>query len=69
MIKEINVLGVFLSPMVGYAVVAALAWLALRYLLDHSGAYRWVWHRPLFNAALFVIVLGGIAAGVWHLRP
>jgi hypothetical protein len=24
------------------------------------GAYRFVWHRPLFDTALFVLLLGGI---------
>jgi protein AaeX len=69
MIKEIDLFGVYLSPMVGYAIAAALIWQALRYLLGRQGAYRWVWHRPLFDLALFVIVLAGLVAGTWHLRP
>jgi hypothetical protein len=30
------------------------------------GAYRLVWHRPLFDLALFVIVLGSVAAMSAH---
>ena len=69
MIKEIDLFGVYLSPMVGYVIAAAVAWLALRYVLRRLGIYRWVWHGPLFNAALFVIILAGLIAGIWHLRP
>ena len=33
----------------------------LKRLLHRAGFYRLVWHRPLFDFALFVIVLGGVA--------
>ena len=69
MIKEFDLFGVYLSPMVGYAIAAALVWLALRPLLRWLGAYRWVWHQPLFDVALFMIVLAGFVVGTWHLRP
>jgi hypothetical protein len=62
MIKEINLDGVFLPPLLGYFFGAALAWYALRYLLQQAGAYRFIWHPPLFNTALFVIVLSTFVA-------
>jgi len=69
MIAEINLFGVYLSPMLGFAALAVVAWLVLRHLLRRLGAYRWVWHRPLFDTALFVILLAGIVVLVWHLGP
>ena len=69
MIREIDLFGVYLSPMVGLSVAAVLAWIVLRLVLRRVGAYRLLWHPPLFDAALFVIVLGAIVAGVWRLAP
>lgn len=60
MIKEINIGGVLLAPMLGYALVAALIWVVLRYALMRLRFYRFVSHPPLFNAALYVILLGGL---------
>jgi hypothetical protein len=60
--REIDFLGVYLSPMLGYLAVASVSWLVLRRMLDRIGAYRFVWHRPLFDAALFVVVLAGVVA-------
>ena len=67
MIREIDLFGVYLSPMVGWVAAATVVWLALRLVLRHLGAYRLVWHPPLFDAALFVLVLAGIVAAVWRL--
>jgi len=53
---EMNIGGVFFSPMVGYLVAAGLlyAWIARRFLRDID---RYVWHPPLFKLALFLILL------------
>jgi hypothetical protein len=59
-IREINIGGVLLAPMLGYALVAALIWVVLRYVLTHLRFYRFVAHPPLFNAALYVILLAGL---------
>jgi hypothetical protein len=57
MIKEISLGGVYLPPMVGYLLGTALVWWLLRYTIGRLGLYRFVWHPPLFNAALYVILL------------
>ena len=57
MIKEINFDGVFLPPLLGYLLVTAPVWYLVRYLLGRLGVYRFVWHPPLFNTALYVILL------------
>ena len=62
MIGEIDIYGVFVPPLLLW-VGAALPLLALlRRLLARLGFYRFVWHRPLFDFALLVIVLGGVVA-------
>ncbi|HUB16826.1 MAG TPA: DUF1656 domain-containing protein [Acetobacteraceae bacterium] len=62
MIGELNVYGVFV-PSLLVCVAAALPLTAgLRRLLRWFGFYRLVWHRPLFDLALLVIVVGGVVA-------
>jgi hypothetical protein len=57
MLKEINIEGVFFSPFVGYLAVAALVFFPLRVLFDRLAIQRYVWHRPLFDLSVFVIIL------------
>ncbi len=57
MLKEINIEGVFFSPFVGYLTVAALLFFPLRTLFDRWAIQRYVWHRPLFDLSVFVIIL------------
>lgn len=62
MIGELDLYGVFLSPLLGLGVAALVIQFLLRRLLDRLGLYRWVWHRALFDTALYVLVLGGLRA-------
>lgn len=62
MTGEIDVYGVFVTPLLVWAVSAYLLSLPVRRLLAGLGLYRLVWHRPLFDLALFVILLGGVVA-------
>ena len=62
MIREIDLLGVYVSPMLAFMAAALLLWLALRRVLERLGAYRYVWHRALFDVALYVVLLGAV---VW----
>jgi hypothetical protein len=62
MIAEIDVYGIFLPALLVWALVALPLSALLRRLLRATGAYRQVWHAPLFDFALFVITLGGVVA-------
>jgi hypothetical protein len=62
MIGEIDVYGVFVPPLLVWVVVALPLTAALRRLLRWFGFYRLVSHRPLFDFALLVIVLGAVVA-------
>ena len=61
MIGEINIDGVFV-PSFGILMLVAfvLTW-AVRRLLVAAGAYHLVWHRALFDLALYVMLLGAVA--------
>ena len=62
MTHEIDLYGVFVPDLLVWLVVAFLISVPLRRLLGALGFYRFVWHRALFDAALFVILLGGVVA-------
>ena len=66
---EFDLFGVYLPPLLPAAILAwALTALAIR-LLNRAGAYRIVWHRPLFNLALYVALLAGVVFGVAAIVP
>ena len=62
MIGEINLYGVFIPPLLLWLILALPLTAVLRRLLRWIGFYRLVWHRPLFDLALLVVVLGVVAA-------
>jgi hypothetical protein len=55
----VEFLGFYLPPLVPWAGGALIPFLVLRWLLERFGFYRFVWHRPLFNLALYVLLVGG----------
>lgn len=62
MIGEIDVAGIFLSPLLLCLLLAFLARLLLSWVLGVAGFYRFVWNRPLFDLSLFLILLGAAFA-------
>lgn len=62
MIKEVDLFGVFVPPLLAYAVLAALVWAPLRLALARTGLYAAVWRPALFNLALYAIALAGVVA-------
>jgi hypothetical protein len=60
MIKEIDIGGVYITPFLAWAVLAVVTNAVLRRLLERFGFYRFVWHRYLFDAAIFVLLFAGI---------
>jgi len=57
MLKEINIEGVFIAPFAGYLFAAVLIFLPVRMLFDRWAIQRYVWHRPLFDTSVFIIIL------------
>jgi hypothetical protein len=60
-LRELSFYGLLISPLLVWTAVAFLLCAGLRHALNKLGAYRFVWHRSLFDAALLVIVLGVVA--------
>jgi len=60
MIGEFEFYGIYFPAFFGPALLAFLAASVIWRVLDRLGAYRYIWHRSLFNLALYVVVLGGM---------
>jgi predicted PurR-regulated permease PerM len=56
--KEIDFCGMYLPPFFPGLLIAALIAFALHRLFDRIVLQRWVANRPVFEMAMFVIVLG-----------
>jgi Protein of unknown function (DUF1656) len=57
---EIDIYGVLVPTLLLWLVVAYALSAVLRRLMQRFGLYRLVWHRALFDFALFVCLLGGV---------
>ena len=66
MIGEIDFYGVLLPPLLVWLAVALVLSGLLRWGLSRAGIYQYVWHRPLFDLAILVVLLGGVAALANH---
>ncbi|WP_101675083.1 DUF1656 domain-containing protein [Alloalcanivorax mobilis] len=55
---ELDIHGVFVPTFMALMLVAYVASRGLRLVLERSGFYRLVWHRALFDLALYVVLLG-----------
>ena len=62
MMGEFDLYGVFVPSLAAWMLLALLISLPLRRLLAWSGFYRLVWHRPLFDLALYVVLLGAVVS-------
>ncbi len=57
MISEVAIGGMFLAPIVVYAVAAALIFAICRFVLGATNLLQRLWHPALFEVALFVSIL------------
>lgn len=62
MYGEFSLYGVFIPTLLGLMLIAYLVHKGLHLALARLGAYRHVWHPPLFDLALYVLVLGALFA-------
>lgn len=58
MIGEVDLAGIFVSPLLLCLAAAFLVRLLLSRLLEAIGLYRFVWQRPLFDTSLFFLFVG-----------
>jgi len=57
---EIDLFGILVPALLLWLVITYAIGALLRPLLERSGLYRLVWHRALFDLALYVCLLGGV---------
>jgi hypothetical protein len=55
-LREIDLLGVFVSPALICLAVALILSLILRRLLDKTDINRFVWNRALFDLSLLIVM-------------
>jgi hypothetical protein len=68
-IGEFDIYGVYVPAFAIYAAIALLFQIAIIRLLDARNFYRLVWHRALFDLAIYVIVLGVVTAAGASILP
>jgi hypothetical protein len=57
---EIDLSGVFVPTLLVWMLVTYALCAVLHPVFQRTGLYRLVWHRPLFDLAVFVCMLGVI---------
>ena len=62
MIGEFDIYGVYFPAFAVFAAIAFLLQIVIKRPLEASGFYRAVWHRALFDLAIYVILLGFVTA-------
>ena len=58
MIGDVDISGVFLPTLLVMMVFTYLLFLGVHAVLTRLQFYRLVWHRALFNVALYAVLLG-----------
>ncbi|MBB3608132.1 DUF1656 domain-containing protein [Rhizobium sp. BK602] len=59
---EFDLYGVYIPRLLVLMLATLLAVIPLRRLLARVGAYGLVWHRGLFDLALYVLLLGAVSS-------
>lgn len=57
---DVDMFGVLMPSLLLWLVVTYALGALLRPLLERTGLYRFVWHRALFDLALYICLLGGV---------
>lgn len=68
-IGEFDIYGVYFPAFAVFAAVAFIIQIAVKRLLDAYRVYRFVWHRALFDLAIYVILLGVVTAAFATILP
>ncbi|MFL6602915.1 MAG: DUF1656 domain-containing protein [Steroidobacteraceae bacterium] len=64
---EVNLSGVYLPAVLVWAGIAFLLSSVTFRAVSRMGFYALVWHRALFNVAVFVLFWGAISAVGYHM--
>jgi hypothetical protein len=66
---EFDIYGVYFPAFAVFAAVALFIQIVFNRILGAFGFYRVVWHRPLFDLAIYVILLGVVTAAGARFLP
>ena len=55
--KEFVVAGLLISPLVKYALIAALIFIPIRFVLVITRFQRWFWHPLLAEVSIYICVV------------
>ena len=67
LLQEVNLSGVYLPAALLWAGIAFLFSSVISRTLGRMGFYALVWHRALFDAALFVLFWGAISGVAYYM--
>jgi protein AaeX len=68
-IGEFDIYGVYFPAFAIFAAIAFLLQVVVKRLLGAFGFYRLVWHRALFDLAIYVILLGVVTVAGASMLP
>jgi protein AaeX len=68
-IGEFDIYGVYFPAFAVFAAIALLLQLVINRFLRAFGFYRWVWHRALFDLAIYIILLGVVTLAGASILP
>ena len=57
---SVEFFGFYLPPLSLWAAAALVPFAIIRWMIGRLGLYRFIWHRSLFNIALYVLLVGGL---------
>jgi hypothetical protein len=55
--EEISLFGIFVPSILACSIVSYVAMVLVARALRAVGAYRFIWHRSLFNLSMFACIL------------
>jgi len=58
--EELDIYGVYIPGLLALMFATYIVSIAVRRVLAWTGAYALVWHRGLFDLALYVLLLGAM---------
>jgi hypothetical protein len=58
---ELDLYGIFIPSLLVWSIIAFVVSIFVRRLLAKLGFYKYVWHRPLFDVALLIVLIGAVA--------
>lgn len=58
---ELDLYGIFIPSLLVWSIIAFVVSIFVRRLLAKLDFYKYVWHRPLFDVALLIVLIGAVA--------